>query len=183
MIPDDCSTTGNPPNVVLGTLALTVLLVTAGIVLADDGLGFIRSFACGHDDPKIPENWGRVGDQILDHASYGSFTGARLDGSDGPSLDGLFIEHFDLNDDDLNEDWVWNASGIPLDQNDFGTRRSRGWTTPPGMHGSAATRATTRPTSSNQDTSGSRPRSTPGIGPSVRRPSHRIRSHDRPDGR
>ena len=35
------------PNVVLGTLALTVLLVTAGIVytLADDGLGFIRSFA------------------------------------------------------------------------------------------------------------------------------------------
>ena len=112
------------PNVVLGTLALTVLLVTAGIVytLADDGLGFIRSFACGHDDPKVPENWGTEWEtQIIDHASYGSFTGARLDGSDGPSLDGLCIEHFDLNDDDLNEDWVWNASGIPLDQNDFGT--------------------------------------------------------------
>jgi ABC-type phosphate transport system permease subunit len=61
------------PNVVLMSLAITVVLITAGIVfvLFESGSKFFTGFACGVDDFNPPQDWSQeLKDDIESHAIY-----------------------------------------------------------------------------------------------------------------
>ena len=85
------------PNVVLMSLAITVILITAGIVfvLFESGSKFYTGFACGVDDFNPPQDWSSdLNSDIESHAIY----------ADGSLSDPFYLDRFCVVD--------WNMDGM-----------------------------------------------------------------------
>lgn len=85
------------PNVVLMSLAITVILITAGIVfvLFESGSKFFTGFACGVDDFNPPQDWSQeLNDDIESHAIY----------SEGSLSDPFYLDRYCVVD--------WNMEGM-----------------------------------------------------------------------
>ena len=109
------------PGLVLFALAVTVVMITSGIVyvLFDNGSKFYRGFACGADDFKPPQDWDQdLQASIKDAANYS-------DGSisDPLWLNSLCITEFDMDHevvlaDPLIDRFEWDADAKSYPEGD-----------------------------------------------------------------
>ena len=87
------------PGLVLFALAVTVVMITSGIVyvLFDNGSKFYRGFACGADDFKPPQDWDQdLQASIKDAANY----------SDGSISDPLWLNSLCITEFDMDHEVV-----------------------------------------------------------------------------